>query len=456
MVQAFGVVLYATIFANSAVIGYEFYDDDRRARELPCVCGERVGIQSLAPSGAWWANLGFNIFFIIEMLMKWYAYGFFGYWKQPLNCFDGSLVFLIIIEFILTASAGSERIGIGAARSLRVLRFVRAVRLAFACQQSALLAMQAWSDSWGCAALRHSRFLCLGTVQWWQVRFLRLLRILRMFRFFNKENQVMPNAEMELAKKAEEGVKAEETKEKEANVDEEQKEAANGGAAEEYKDDDDDDDDDEPFNPFEIPDGAIGKVFWLVGFPLSLGMYLTIPDCRREVFKKWWFLTFAMCIAWIAGLSYIMVWMVDKFGRDVNIPENVMGITFLAMGTSIPDCLSSIAVARRGHGDMAVSSSIGSNIFDILIGLPLPWILYGAILRPAVGPSMGPNYVPIISDALAVMILSLFVMVALVVTMIHFCGWILSPRLGMGMMGLYAVFLILSLLLEYDVILGPC
>ena len=32
-------------------------------------------------------------------------------------------------------------------------------------------------------------------------------------------------------------------------------------------------------------------------------------------------------------------------------------------------------VARDGHGDMAVSNSIGSNVFDILLGLGLPWFL---------------------------------------------------------------------------------
>lgn len=44
-------------------------------------------------------------------------------------------------------------------------------------------------------------------------------------------------------------------------------------------------------------------------------------------------------------------------------------------GTSIPDAVSSVAVAKVGEGDMAVSSSIGSNIFDILVGLPIPWII---------------------------------------------------------------------------------
>ena len=45
-----------------------------------------------------------------------------------------------------------------------------------------------------------------------------------------------------------------------------------------------------------------------------------------------------------------------------------MGLTFLAAGTSIPDLITSVLVAKQGLGDMAVSSSIGSNIFDITVG----------------------------------------------------------------------------------------
>ena len=46
----------------------------------------------------------------------------------------------------------------------------------------------------------------------------------------------------------------------------------------------------------------------------------------------------------------------------------VMGLTFLAAGTSIPDLFTSVIVARKGFGDMAVSSSVGSNIFDVTVG----------------------------------------------------------------------------------------
>merc|ERR1712110_800169 len=62
-----------------------------------------------------------------------------------------------------------------------------------------------------------------------------------------------------------------------------------------------------------------------------------------------------------------------------GIPDVIMGLTFIAAGTSVPDLLSSVIVAKKGYGDMAVSSSIGSNIFDVLFGLPVPWLFFKLI-----------------------------------------------------------------------------
>lgn len=59
-----------------------------------------------------------------------------------------------------------------------------------------------------------------------------------------------------------------------------------------------------------------------------------------------------------------------------------MGITFLAAGTSVPDAMASVMVARQGLGDMAVSNTIGSNVFDICIGLALPWFIQTAFVNP--------------------------------------------------------------------------
>ena len=42
----------------------------------------------------------------------------------------------------------------------------------------------------------------------------------------------------------------------------------------------------------------------------------------------------------------------------------------------VPDALSSIGVAKGGQGDMAVANAVGSNVFDIWLGLGLPWTVF--------------------------------------------------------------------------------
>ena len=106
-----------------------------------------------------------------------------------------------------------------------------------------------------------------------------------------------------------------------------------------------------------------------------LCLYCTIADCRKEKWRRWYPYSFFMSIFWVFIFSYLMVGWAEIFGYVCYIPEVVMGLTILAAGTSVPDLLTSVIVAREGKGDMAVSSSIGSNIFDVLVGLPLPFLV---------------------------------------------------------------------------------
>jgi Ca2+/Na+ antiporter len=55
--------------------------------------------------------------------------------------------------------------------------------------------------------------------------------------------------------------------------------------------------------------------------------------------------------------------------------------------------MADFPLSEQGQGDMAVSSCIGSNIFDITICLPVPWLLYSAI--------HGENFVPQYSIGMA-------------------------------------------------------
>ena len=85
--------------------------------------------------------------------------------------------------------------------------------------------------------------------------------------------------------------------------------------------------------------------------------------------------TFALSIALIIALSYALVEATIVFAAGIGIPPVIVALTLLAAGTSAPDLISSMDVARDGRGGMAVANAIGSNIFDIFVGLGFPWLM---------------------------------------------------------------------------------
>lgn len=80
-------------------------------------------------------------------------------------------------------------------------------------------------------------------------------------------------------------------------------------------------------------------------------------------------------IVWLGIIVDVMVDAFEQIGETVNMSEATMGLVFSAIGTSFPDFLASLIVAKKGMADMAVSNAFGSNIFDMLLGLAFPWCL---------------------------------------------------------------------------------
>lgn len=87
------------------------------------------------------------------------------------------------------------------------------------------------------------------------------------------------------------------------------------------------------------------------------------------------FIAFIFSLILICGLSWIMVESAIHVSEFMGVPEVLIGLTIMAIGTSVPDLLSSIIVAKQGRPGMAINNAIGSNIFDILIGFGLPWLM---------------------------------------------------------------------------------
>uniref|UniRef100_A0A8C2CBZ2 Solute carrier family 24 member 4b n=1 Tax=Cyprinus carpio TaxID=7962 RepID=A0A8C2CBZ2_CYPCA len=197
-------------------------------------------------------------------------------------------------------------------------------------------------------------------------------------------------------------------------------------------------------SPFRLPDGCMNRIKWLISWPLLLILYFTIPNCAKSRWEKYFMLSFILSTVWIAVFSYFMVWMVTIIGYTLGIPDVIMGITFLAAGTSVPDCIASLIVARQGLGDMAVSNTIGSNVFDILVGLGVPWALQTMAV------SYG-SVVMINSRGLVYSVVLLLGSVALTILGIHLNGWKLDFKLGVYVLVLYAIFLCFSIMIEYNV-----
>ncbi|CAB3229104.1 unnamed protein product [Arctia plantaginis] len=116
------------------------------------------------------------------------------------------------------------------------------------------------------------------------------------------------------------------------------------------------------------PSGFRKRLTYLLVAPIVFPLWITLPDTRTPRGKGLFPITFIGSIVWIAFFSYLMVWWANVAGATAMVPPEVMGLTLLAAGTSVPDLITSVIVARKGFGDMAVSSSVGSNIFDVTVG----------------------------------------------------------------------------------------
>jgi cation:H+ antiporter len=62
-------------------------------------------------------------------------------------------------------------------------------------------------------------------------------------------------------------------------------------------------------------------------------------------------------------------WLVEgsiALARGLGVTEAVIGLTIVAVGTSLPELVTSLVAARRGHGDVALGNVLGSNIYNVL------------------------------------------------------------------------------------------
>lgn len=117
-------------------------------------------------------------------------------------------------------------------------------------------------------------------------------------------------------------------------------------------------------------------VYKVASYPLKV-IFMVIPDCSEAKGNPSnWPLTMFLSVGVMTATVFAVMELGNRIGCMCNIPPVIMGATVLAIGTSMPDVMSSTAAAKLGLIGMSTSNAIGSNVFNIFFALGFPWLVF--------------------------------------------------------------------------------
>lgn len=71
----------------------------------------------------------------------------------------------------------------------------------------------------------------------------------------------------------------------------------------------------------------------------------------------------------------VLVWGATRLALELDVSEELVGLSVVALGTSLPELATAVAAARRGHPGLVLGNVLGSNVLNLLTVLPLPALL---------------------------------------------------------------------------------
>ncbi len=105
--------------------------------------------------------------------------------------------------------------------------------------------------------------------------------------------------------------------------------------------------------------------------------------------KAWWF--FLLGLVGLLVSSRLLVWAAVNIAESFGVSDLVIGLTVVALGTSLPELAASISSVLKKEDDLAVGNIIGSNMYNLLAVYSLP----GLIAPGAVAESVIPRDFPV-------------------------------------------------------------
>ena len=103
---------------------------------------------------------------------------------------------------------------------------------------------------------------------------------------------------------------------------------------------------------------------------VSLSESEAAPIPTLSPFAAW--LTFLGGLGLLIASSRALVWAASQVASALGVSELLIGLTIVAVGTSLPELAASVMSAIKGRADMAIGAIIGSNMFNLLLVLAIP------------------------------------------------------------------------------------
>lgn len=132
-----------------------------------------------------------------------------------------------------------------------------------------------------------------------------------------------------------------------------------------------------------------GLLYWLIFLGYLAYLFRIAKKCEEKeepVARLPLWLQLLMLIgggAVIIAGSNLAVRGATEIARFLGVSERFIGLTVVALGTSLPELVTSVIAARKGNADIAIGNIVGSNIFNILFVAGTSAIIIPVLFQPA-------------------------------------------------------------------------
>jgi len=114
--------------------------------------------------------------------------------------------------------------------------------------------------------------------------------------------------------------------------------------------------------------------------PLEEDTRQELEEHKEIPLKKSWFILLAGLVVLILSAK-LMVWGAVDIAHYFHVPEMIIGLTIVAIGTSLPELAAAITAAKKGESDLMIGNLLGSNLFNLLAVLAVPALLAPSMIE---------------------------------------------------------------------------